>query len=147
MHRILILNGPNLNLLGTRVPEHYGNQTLSEIVDDLKRRASERGCQVNHLQTNHEGEFIEAIHEARSWASGIIVNPAAWTHYSYAIRDAIEAVDLPAVEVHISDVKERESWRRISVVEDVVIGQVAGEGPGGYATALDLLLKYLEEVA
>ncbi|MFO7767548.1 MAG: type II 3-dehydroquinate dehydratase [bacterium] len=144
MHRILILNGPNLNLLGVRDPEHYGEVTLSEIVGELKRLASDRGCQVDHLQTNHEGDLIEAIHDARSWASGIIINPAAWTHYAYAVRDALEAVDLPAVEVHISDISEREPWRKVSVVEDVCIGQVAGQGPGGYGMALDLLLRYLE---
>ena len=144
MHRILILNGPNLNLLGERDPEHYGEVPLSSIVEELKRQASERGCQVDHLQTNHEGEFIEAIHDARSWAGGLIINPAAWTHYAYAIRDAIEAADLPAVEVHISDIHDREPWRRVSVVEDVCIGQVAGQGPEGYGMALDLLLRYLE---
>lgn len=146
MRRILVLNGPNLNLLGSRDPELYGTETLSEIMHRLQAAASERDAQISHLQSNGERELIEALHDAAGWADGVIINPAAYTHYSYAIRDAIEAVNLPAVEVHLTDINAREPWRRVSVTEEVCIGQVVGQGGDGYMIALDILLKYLEEV-
>jgi len=144
--RILVLNGPNLNLLGTRDPEHYGLETLDSIVDRLKERASVRGAVITHFQSNHEGELIEALHEAAGWADGIIINPAAYTHYSYAIRDALQAAGLPAVEVHLSDISDREPWRRESVTEDLCISQISGKKGEGYLEALDLLLDHLAEL-
>ena len=147
MRRILVLNGPSLNLLGERNPDLYGSQTLSDLIHDLQAAASERAVQISHLQSNSEGELIGALHDAMGWADGIIINPAAFTHYSYAIRDAIEAIGLPAVEVHITDISTRESWRRESVIEEVCIGQVMGQGAEGYVIALDIRIKYLNELA
>jgi 3-dehydroquinate dehydratase-2 len=147
MTRVLVLNGPNLNLLGERDPDLYGSQTLSDLIHDLQAAASERAVQISHLQSNNEGELIEALHDAMSWADGVIINPAAYTHYSYAIRDAIEATGLPAVEVHLTDISTREAWRRESVTEEVCVGQVMGQGAKGYVLALDILIKYLSELA
>lgn len=147
MQRILVLNGPNLNLLGERDTEIYGTETLEQIFDALQAQASEAGVQVSHTQSNSEGELIDALHDARSWAAGVVFNPAAYTHYSYALRDAIEAIAIPVVEVHLSDISQREEWRKISVTEEVCIAQVAGEGADGYRIALDLLLTYLSEIA
>jgi 3-dehydroquinate dehydratase-2 len=146
MLRVLVLNGPNLNLLGEREQELYGTETLSEIMRRLQSAASERGAQITHIQSNSESELIEALHDAIGWADGVIINPAAYTHYSYAIRDAIEATDLPTVEVHLTDISAREPWRQVSVMEEVCIGQVMGQGGEGYVIALDLLLKYLAEL-
>ena len=141
--RFLVLNGPNLNLLGERQPELYGSATLEDIVKKLHEHAEDLGVQIIHLQSNHEGELIEALHDARSWAAGVIINPAALTHYSYALRDAIASTDLPAVEVHLTDISQREDWRRISVTRDVCIDQIAGHGGEGYLMALDRLLQHL----
>jgi 3-dehydroquinate dehydratase II len=138
--RILVLNGPNLNLLGRRQPEIYGTRTLQELMFELEAYASRLGVQVTPRQSNSEGALIDAIHDAAGWAQGIIINPAAYTHYSYALRDAIAAVDLPTVEVHLSDISAREPWRRHSVTAEVCIGQIAGEGSIGYHRALDMLL-------
>ena len=141
--RFLVLNGPNLNLLGERQPDLYGSATLEDIVKKLHGHAEDLGVQITHVQSNHEGELIEALHDARRWAAGVIINPAALTHYSYAIRDAIASTDLPAVEVHLTDISKREDWRCISVTRDVCIDQIAGHGGEGYLMALDRLLQHL----
>ncbi len=136
--RILVLNGPNLNVLGTREPTHYGRTTLPEIVAALKALAStfEPPIDIEHVQSNHEGELIDAIQQRGRTAEGIIFNPGAFTHYSIALRDALSAVGTPTVEVHISNIHAREEFRHRSVIAPVAIGQIAGLGPDGYALAL-----------
>jgi 3-dehydroquinate dehydratase-2 len=139
--RIDVLNGVNLDILGRRDPELYGGLSLSELETRIYQWARELGCAVRCLQTNHEGQFIDWCHEARRWADGVIVNPGAWTHYSYAIRDALEVLDVPVVEVHLSNILEREDWRHRSVIEDVVAERMIGKGPEGYREALAFLVE------
>jgi 3-dehydroquinate dehydratase-2 len=143
-HSILVLNGPNLNLLGTREPDSYGTMTLGEINSALEGLAGEMDTELRFLQSNHEGALIDAVHEAAGWADGIILNPGAYTHYSYAIRDAIAAVDIPVIEVHLTNVHARESFRHTSVVSPVCLGQVIGLGWRGYLLALHGLVGHLE---
>ena len=139
--RAIVLNGVNLDQLGRRNPEHYGGLTLSELETRIYEWANELECNVRCRQTNSEGEFVEWIHDAAEWADGVIVNPGAWTHYSWAIHDALELVDGPIVEVHLSDVQHREEWRKISVVADLVAKRITGKGPEGYREALEFLCK------
>lgn len=134
--RVLILNGPNLNLLGEREPEVYGAQTLPEIHRSLAELAEELGIELTFEQSNHEGALIDALQEARTWASAIVFNPGAFTHYSYALRDAVASIDVPVVECHLSNVHGRESFRSVSVIAPVAAGQVAGFGAASYAIAL-----------
>ncbi len=133
--RIVIINGPNLNLIGTRSPEIYGSTTLEELEDMCRSWASDLGATVETYQSNHEGDLIDRLHAARD-ADGVVINPGAFTHYSYAIRDAIEAIGIPTVEVHISNVRDRESWRQISVVSDVCVTTIFGRGITGYRDAI-----------
>lgn len=134
-----VLNGVNLNALAERDPDVYGGLSLGELETRIYRWARELGMTVRCMQTNHEGEYIDWCHEARTWAGGVIVNPGAWTHYSYGIRDALELFSVPVVEVHLSDITKREDWRRRSVIEDVVSARVLGKGPEGYREALAYL--------
>ena len=139
--KFLVIHGPNLNLLGTREPDIYGRASLDEVNRRIIEFAGSQGVEVKVFQSNHEGEIVDAIHEARDWASGIIINPGAYTHYSYAIRDAIAAIGLPAVEVHLSNVYAREEFRHKSVIAPVCVGQIAGFGYMGYILAIAALLE------
>ncbi len=139
--KIMVINGPNLNLLGVREPEIYGNQSYADLEQFIESHAKACGCEVVVMQSNSEGEIIDFIHYALGNYDGIVINPAAYTHYSYAIRDALSSVNLPAVEVHLSDINAREEFRRISVTAPACIAQISGEGFGGYALAIDCLLK------
>lgn len=136
MKKILVINGPNLNLLGTREPEIYGKLTLADIETALKKSAAELKVEVSFFQSNHEGEIVDEIGKAKDKFNGIIINPAAYTHTSVAIRDAIAAVNLPAIEVHISNIYSREEFRHNSFMTPVCIGQIAGMGLDGYLFAL-----------
>ena len=134
---ILLLNGPNLNLLGTREPEIYGTDTLDECVADATAAASAAGYALEHVQSNHEGELIEAIHDARGRVGAIVINPGAFTHTSYAIADALAAFDGVKVELHLSNPSAREEWRKLSVVAPVVTGTISGFGRAGYRLAVE----------
>ena len=138
--QIVVLNGVNLDVLGRRNPELYGGLSLDELETRIYEWASHLGCHVRCRQTNSEGEFVEWCHDAFDSTDGLIVNPGAWTHYSYAIRDALELVDAPVVEVHLSNVDEREEWRRHSVIADLAAKRVIGKGPDGYREALEFLV-------
>ena len=142
-NRVEVLHGVNLDQLGRRDPAHYGSMTLEELEVKIKAAGTELGLEMRFFQTNHEGEFVERLHLVEALADGLVVNPGAWTHYSYAIRDALELTGLPAVEVHLSDIEQREPWRRQSVIRDVVIGRVSGKGADGYREALALLAAEL----
>ena len=138
---ILVLNGPNLNLLGIREPGIYGNDTLETLCNTVKAEATRYGATVDCFQSNHEGALIDALHAAMGVYDGIIFNAGAYTHYSYAIRDAIAAIRLPVVEVHLSDIHAREPFRRVSVIEPVCAAQISGLGVGSYIKALALLCE------
>ena len=140
---ILVINGPNLNLLGTRETEIYGMDTLEELMMWLETNPLSSDHSFKFFQSNHEGEIIDTIHDERHWANGLLINPAALTHYSYAIRDAISSIKIPTIEVHISDIHNREEFRQISVISPVCIEQVVGFGKDSYTKGLELLLKYL----
>lgn len=137
---ILVVNGPNLNLLGERDEEHYGTNSLEEINNSLRELGRDLEIELLFFQSNHEGEIIDFLHEKRRSASGILINPGALTHYSYALRDCLELVGVPVVEVHLSDIKSRESFRARSVIEPIAEEQVAGKGKKGYFIGLKLLV-------
>ena len=142
-NRVEVLHGVNLGELGRRDPDVYGGLTYTQLQQRVEGYARELGLVPRFFQTNHEGEFVERLHKLDGLADGIVVNPGAWTHYSWAIRDAMELAALPAVEVHLSDVDSREEWRRVSVVGDLCVGRVAGKGVEGYRDALTLLKEAL----
>ena len=140
MAKILVLNGPNLNLLGTREPEIYGTLTLADINERLRRRAESAGLDIEFLQSNHEGVLVDAIQAAHGNVSYIILNAAAFTHYSIAIRDAITAAEVPVIEVHLSNIHQREEFRHTSVIAPVALGQITGLGAESYMAALEAII-------
>ena len=142
--RLLVLHGPNLNLLGRREPETYGSVTLKTVVARLSQLAKVRGFVLESVQSNHEGVLVDAIHQAIEDCSGILINPAAFTHTSVALRDAMLAVELPVVEVHLSNVHKREPFRHLSYLADIAVGQVMGFGPDSYYLGLVALMNHLE---
>jgi len=141
--RLLLVNGPNLNLLGLREPDVYGTQTLADVETIVTEAAARHGFEVEAVQSNHEGVLLDAIHAARESCAGIVINPAGLTHTSVVLRDALVGVALPVAEVHISNVLEREPFRHHSYVADVAVIHVIGEGVPGYATAVDLLIDVI----
>ena len=138
---VSVLNGVNLDVLDRRDPELYGGLALAELEDRIAAWAGDLGCTVRCRQTNSEGEYVDWCHEALDWADGVIANPGAWTHYSYAIRDALELFSVPVVEVHLSDLEAREEWRRRSVIADVTAKRIMGKGAEGYRDALEFLTE------
>jgi 3-dehydroquinate dehydratase-2 len=142
-NRIEVMHGVNLDQLGRRDPSHYGSDTLQTLEVKISAMADELGLKTRFFQSNHEGRFVEHLHGLGEMADGLILNPGAWTHYSYAIRDALELTGLPAVEVHLSDVDSREEWRRHSVITELCIGRVSGQGAEGYRSALTQLRETL----
>jgi 3-dehydroquinate dehydratase II len=144
-NRIEVMHGVNLDQLGRRNPQHYGGLTLEELELQISQDAAELELKARFFHTNHEGDFVEHLHRIEGLADGIVINPGAWTHYSYAIRDALELTGLPAVEVHLSDVEGREAWRRESVIRELCVDRVWGKGPAGYREALERLKAQLGE--
>jgi len=143
--RVEILHGVNLNMLGQRDPLHYGTLTLTDLDVQIVGWGKELDLEVSCFQTNSESEYVERLHALRGQVSGVILNPGSWTHYAYAIHDALELTGLPAVEVHLSDVQTREPWRRLSVIGDLCLATFSGKGPEGYRLALQRLREELHE--
>jgi 3-dehydroquinate dehydratase-2 len=139
------MHGVNLDQLGRRKPEHYGSLTLAELERRVSEWARDFGLGTRFFQTNHEGEFVEHLHRVEGLADGLILNPGAWTHYAWSLRDALELTGLPAVEVHLSDVGQREEWRKLSVIRELCVATIAGRGVDGYHEALGVLSKELAE--
>ena len=145
MNNILVIHGPNLNLLGTREPEIYGSMTMQDINEDLQKQAKEADVNIDFFQSNHEGEIIDKLHDARGRYDYIILNAGAYTHYSIAIRDALAAIEIPTIEVHISNIHQREEFRHHSVIAPVVVGQICGFGLDSYKAALYVAIRKLQE--
>ncbi|TML24037.1 MAG: 3-dehydroquinate dehydratase [Actinobacteria bacterium] len=139
--QVVVLNGVNLDVLGRRDPKLYGGISLGDLETRIYEWASQLGCHVRCRQTNSEGEYVEWCHDALDWADGVVANPGAWTHYSYAIRDALELLTVPLVEVHLSNVEKREEWRRHSVIAELAAKRVVGKGPEGYREALAFIVE------
>jgi 3-dehydroquinate dehydratase-2 len=142
-NRVEVLHGVNLDMLGKRDPKHYGTLTLVELEVRIRHWARQLGLEASFFQTNSEREYVERLHQAPELADALLLNPGAWTHYSYAIRDALELADLPAVEVHLSDIEAREEWRSRSVIADLVIARVSGKGADGYHDAIERVAREL----
>ena len=142
--RVDVLHGVNFDVLGRRDKAHYGGLTLPELEVKIQGHARELGLEASFYQSNHEGEYCEFLHRAGERADGLLLNPGAWTHYSWAIHDALELTGLPAVEVHLSEVDQREEWRRISVIRDLCVGVVQGKGVDGYRAALEMLKEAMQ---
>lgn len=145
MNKILVIHGPNLNLLGERETGIYGKMNLEELNEKIRGAAPGKNISLAFFQSNHEGKIIDFIHENRKSADAILINPGALTHYSYALRDAISSVNLPTVEVHLSDIQQRESFRKKSVIKDVCIAQISGLGADSYLKGLELLVQKVNE--
>ena len=143
-YRVEVMHGVNLDQLGRRDPLLYGTLTLAELEQRIAHEAGELGLQTRFFQTNHEGAFVEHLHELQGRADAVLLNPGSWTHYAWAIRDALEIAALPALEIHLSDVQRREPWRRISVIRELCIATISGRGPDGYREALVRLREELE---
>lgn len=143
--KICVLHGPNLNLLGTREPDVYGTDSFDDLNRKIKDKAKALGVETRIFQSNSEGQIVDAIHDAMRWADAIIINPGAYTHYSYAIREAISAVRLPTIEVHITNIYSRDDWRHKSVIGPVVTGQVVGFGSNSYLLALEAARSFVEQ--
>ena len=139
--KILVINGPNLNMLGVREPDHYGRETYADLVTKIQRHCAARGVEVEVFQSNHEGALVDAIQGAYGTADGIVINPAAYTHTSIALLDALKAVSIPTVEVHISKVEEREDFRQISYIRTACVKTITGHGTDGYLEAIDYLIE------
>jgi 3-dehydroquinate dehydratase-2 len=142
-NRVAILHGVNLDMLGRRPAEHYGDLSFDRLEQRIEQFARELGLDARFFQSNHEGEYVEELHKAADYADGLVLNPGAWTHYAWSLRDAVEVSGLPAVEVHLSDVDNREPFRRVSVLTDVCVGRVAGKGVDGYREALERIREVL----
>ena len=142
-HRVALLHGPNLNMLGRRPAVHYGTVTLPQLEAQVRAWGAELGMSVATFQTNHEGTFLEHVHGLVGAVDGVVVNPGAWTHYQWSIRDALEMLGVPFIEVHLSDIEAREPHRRVSVIRDLAAAAVWGKGPDGYREALQLLKEHL----
>jgi 3-dehydroquinate dehydratase II len=138
-NRVAVMHGVNLDMLDRRPAEHYGGLTLTRLEYTVERFARELGLVARFFQTNHEGEYVEELHKSPDYADALLLNPGAWTHYAWALRDAVELTGMPAVEVHLSDVKHREPFRALSVLEDVCVASISGQGLDGYRTALERL--------
>jgi 3-dehydroquinate dehydratase II len=143
-YRVEVMHGVNLDQLGRRDPGLYGTLTLPELERQIADDAREIGVSTRFFQTNHEGQFVERLHSLEGQADAILLNPGAWTHYAWSIRDALEIAALPAVEIHLSDVAQREPWRRLSVIQELCFATIAGQGPAGYRAALSLIRAELE---
>ena len=139
--KIMVINGPNLNMLGIREPQHYGRESYTDLLEKIKEHAAARGVEVSFYQSNHEGDLVDCIQSTYEKYDGIVINPGAYTHTSIALPDAVRAVGIPCVEVHISDIAAREPFRAISYIRAACIGSVIGHGTNGYLEAIDLLLK------
>ena len=137
--KVLVINGPNINMLGIREPGIYGNSTYEDLLNLIRNHCEEKGIEVSFYQSNHEGDLVDAIHEARTSADGIVLNPGAYTHTSIALLDAVHAVNVPTVEVHISDVSKREAFRQISYIREACVKTIQGKGFAGYLEAIDFL--------
>jgi 3-dehydroquinate dehydratase II len=142
-NRIQVMHGVNLDVLGRRNPEHYGGLSFTKLERQISEMGSEMGLQLRFFQSNFEGEFVEELHRVDGLADGLLLNPGAWTHYAWAIRDALEIAAVPAVEVHLSDVEGREEWRKLSVIADLCVGRFYGKGLDGYREALERLREEL----
>jgi 3-dehydroquinate dehydratase-2 len=142
-YRIEVMHGVNLDQLGRRDPLLYGTLTLAELEQQVERRAAALGMTARFFHTNHEGDFIEHLHGLRDEVDAVLLNPGSWTHYAWAIRDALDIAALPALEIHLSDIERRETWRRVSVIRDLCFATVSGRGPDGYEEALTLLRAHL----